>query len=94
MNQQTRDGREMFLIANCVNLLRVGRLGRLGDALAARWFALEQAQLDQNWSAAKRLELYSPEHLTAAGPAITLAARKYSNLMDKVAAADDHKPRP
>ena len=94
MNQQTRDGREMFLIANCVDLLRVGRLGRLGDALAARWFALEQAQLDQNWSAAKHLELYSPEHLTAAGPAITLAARKYSKLMDKVAAADDHKPRP
>ena len=94
VNQQTRDGREMFLIANCVDLLRVGRLGRLGDALAARWFALEQAQLDQNWSAAKHLELYSPEHLTAAGPAITLAARKYSKLMDKVAAADDHKPRP
>ena len=93
VSQQTRDGRELFLIANCIDLLRVGRLGRLGDALAARWFALEQAQLDQGWSAAKHLELYSPEHLTAAGPAITLAARKYSKLMDKVAATDEKKTK-
>ena len=53
VSSQTRDGRELFLIANCIDLLRVGRLGRLGDALAARWLALEQAGLDQNWSAAR-----------------------------------------
>ena len=53
VNAQNRDGREMFLLANCMDLLRIGRLGRLGDALAARWLALEQAGLDQNWTAAR-----------------------------------------
>ncbi|CAK9061007.1 unnamed protein product [Durusdinium trenchii] len=88
VSSQTRDGRELFLIANCIDLLRVGRLGRLGDALAARWLALEQAGLDQNWSAARHLEIFSPDHATAAGPAVTLAARKFSKLMEKVTDQD------
>ena len=91
VNQQSRDGRELYLLANCIDLLRVGRLARLGDALAARWLALEQASLDQGWSAARHLELYSPEHQTAAGSAVTLAARKFGRLMEKVTAADDKK---
>lgn len=92
VSSQTRDGRELFLIANCIDLLRVGRLGRLGDALAARWLALEQAGLDQNWSAARHLEIFSPDHATAAGPAVTLAARKFSKLMEKVT-DQDSRPR-
>ena len=91
VNQQSRDGRELYLLANCIDLLRVGRLARLGDALAARWLALEQASLDQGWSAARHLELYSPEHQTAAGSAVTLAARKFGRLMEKVTAVDDKK---
>ena len=91
VSQQSRDGRELYLLANCIDLLRVGRLARLGDALAARWLALEQASLDQGSSAAKHLELYSPEHQTAAGSAVTLAARKFGRLMEKVTAADEKK---
>ena len=93
VNAQNRDGREMFLLANCMDLLRIGRLGRLGDALAARWLALEQAGLDQNWTAARHLEIFSPDHTTAAGPAVTLAARKLSRLMDKVTAKEGRPPR-
>ena len=88
-SQQSRDGRETYLLANVIDLLRVGRLAKLGDALAARWLAIEQASLDQQWSAARHLELYSPDQTSAAGQAITLAARKFSKMMERVTQPDD-----
>ncbi|CAK9104456.1 unnamed protein product [Durusdinium trenchii] len=92
-SQQSRDGRETYLLANVIDLLRVGRLAKLGDALAARWLAIEQASLDQQWSAARHLELYSPDQTSAAGPAITLAARKFSKTMERVTQPDEARGR-
>ena len=92
-SQQSRDGRETYLLANVIDLLRVGRLAKLGDALAARWLAIEQASLDQQWSAARHLELYSPDQTSAAGPAITLAARKFSKMMERVTQPDEARGR-
>ena len=88
-SQQGRDGRELFLLANALDLLRIGRLGKVGDALAARFLAIEQACLDQQWSAARHLELFSPDHTSAAGPAITLAARKFNKMMEKVSKPEE-----
>eukprot|EP00438_Fugacium_kawagutii_P033475 Skav230628 [mRNA] locus=scaffold1673:177569:180303:+ [translate_table: standard] len=88
----TRDGREMYLIAVCLDFLRTGGLAKLGDALAGRFMALHQATLDQSWDAARNLELFTPELNSAAGSQITLAARRHSRVMERVAGTDYRRP--
>lgn len=79
----SRDGRELFLLANLIDLLRTGALAQLGDGLAARFLAIQQATLDGQWQAARYLEIFNPEVLTAAGAAMTLAARRHAKIVDK-----------
>lgn len=87
----SRDGRELFLISTCVDQLRTGQLALLGDALASRFFALHQASLDGNWNAARNLEIHTPELLSAAGPQLTIAARRHGKLLEKVKSPGEGK---
>ena len=80
----SRDGREMYLLSMVIDLLRVGQLERVGDALAARFLALHQAHLDNGWDAARNLEIFAPEMLSAAGSQLTLRARKHSRMLERV----------
>eukprot|EP00438_Fugacium_kawagutii_P009087 Skav200016 [mRNA] locus=scaffold1611:39051:40025:+ [translate_table: standard] len=91
INALSRDGREMYLLAHVIDQLRMGALGKVGDALAGRFLALHQACIDQSWDAARNLELYTPELTSAAGSQVTLAARKHSRLMDRV--TGQYEPR-
>ena len=89
----TRDGRELFLLANLIDLLRTGQLARLGDGMASRFLALQQASLDGHWNAARHLEIHTPELQTAAGAAMTLAARRHAKIVDKAKGLDSYKER-
>lgn len=84
VNALSRDGREMCLLAICLDQLRVGRLAELGDGLASRFLALHQASIDGSWDGARNLEIHTPEMLSAAGPQVTIAARRHSRLLDRV----------
>lgn len=64
--------------------LRLGQLDKVADCIAARFLALHQAHLDGHWDAARNLEIYCPEVLSAAGAEVTLRARKHSRMLDKV----------
>ena len=81
---QQRELREMFSLAATLDLLRRGDIARVGDSLAARFMALHQALLDQNWGTARHMELHAMEETSAGSPSIVLASRKHSKLVDKV----------
>lgn len=76
--------RELHHLAVTMDTLRKGDIARTGDSLAARFMAIHQSLLDQNWSAAKHLELYPMEEATAATSSVILATRKHSRLVAKM----------
>ncbi len=82
--QYQRELREMYSLAATLDLLRIGDVGRVGDSLAARFMALHQFMLDANWNTARYMELHSMEDSNAATPAVILASRKHSRLVDRV----------
>ena len=89
----SRDGRELFLLANLIDLLRMGQLALLGDGLASRFLAIQQAQIDSNWIAARHLEIFTPEVMTAAGASMTLEARRHARLVDKAKGIQSNRSR-
>ena len=76
--------REMHHLGHCVDHLRNGELDALGDALASRFIALHQSALDGSWIAAKQMEMYPLDDVSAAGSALVLSARKHARLAAKV----------
>ena len=84
----SRDGRELYLLAVLLDLLRSGQLERLADGMSARFMALQTAVMDGSWAAARHLEVYTPDQATPGGPAITLAARKHAKVLEKVKGSD------
>ena len=76
--------RELHHLAVTMDTLRRGDIARTGDSLAARFMAIHQSMLDQNWSAARHLELYPMEEATAASSSVILATRKHSKLVAKM----------
>ena len=85
----SRDGRELYLIAVLLDLLRGGQLERLADGLAARFLALQTAVADGHWGAARHLEIYTPDQASPGGPAVTLAARRHAKVLEKVKGHDN-----
>ena len=75
--------REMYHLAVCMDLLRMGKLSSVGDALAARFLCLHQSVLDGNWSAARHMELYPLEDASAAGTSLILRTRRHAKLAAK-----------
>ena len=86
--QCQRELREMFSLAATMDLLRKGDVARVGDSLAARFMALHQSMLDQNWYTAKHMELHSMDDANAATSSLVLASRKHSRLVEKVQGRD------
>ena len=93
VNSSSRDGRELYLIAVLLDLLRVGSLDRLGDGLSARFLALQQAQIDGHWNAARHFEIFTADISTAAGPALTLEARRHARMMEKARGMEAQRGR-
>ena len=83
-HQNLRELREMHSLAATLDLLRTGDIARVGDSLAARFMALHQSMLDQNWGTARFMELHSMDEGGAATPSLVLASRKHSRLVDRV----------
>lgn len=75
--------REMFLIATVLDLLRKGHLSQVGDALAARFFALHQSQIDGHWQAAKHLEIHALDEATSTTTAVLLQTRRHAKMAAK-----------
>ena len=90
---QSRDGREMYLIAVLLDLLRSGQLDKVADGLAARFMALQTAVIDGGWQAARHLEIYTPDIAMPGGPSVTLAARKHAKVLEKVQGKDSRSDR-
>ena len=80
--------REMHHLATAIDLLRQGRLGLLGDTLAARFLCLHQSILDGNWSAAKHLEIFPMEESSATSAGLLLRTRKHARLAAKAQGQD------
>ena len=76
--------REMYTLGSALDLLRAGDLPRLGDALSARFIAIHQALIDQNWQTARHMELFPLEDSSAASASLVLASRKHQKLVERV----------
>lgn len=62
-----------------------GRGTSQGDALAARFMALHQSLLDQNWTTARHMEIFPMQETSAVGPSLVLATRKHSRAPTRLA---------
>lgn len=83
-NTYLKEMREMHHIAAVLDTIRKGDISRAADALAARFMALHQSMLDQNWATARHMEIFPMQETSAVGPSLVLATRKHSRLVDKV----------
>ena len=79
-----REMREMHHLASVMDALRRGEIAKVGDALAARFMAIHQSLLDQNWSTARFMEIFPLEDASAASSSLVLATRKHTKLVAKV----------
>ena len=75
--------RELYSLAQAIDLLRQGRLPEAGDALAARFIAVHTALSEGGWQTAAQLELHPLEPVQSASTATMLMAQKHRRLVQK-----------
>ena len=75
--------RELYSLAQAIDLLRQGRLPEAGDALAARFIAVHTALSDGGWQTASQLELHPLEPVQSTSTATMLLAQKHRRLVQK-----------
>ena len=75
--------RELYALAQAIDLLRVGKLAETGDALASRFVAVHTALNEGSWSTASQLELYPLENTQSASTATMLQAQRHKKLVLK-----------
>lgn len=80
---QLREMRELYLMANIIDMVRSGEVLKAMDMAAARFFSLEQALQDGGWEVARHLEIAVPEESSITGPAMALEAMKYGKMIEK-----------
>eukprot|EP00435_Cladocopium_sp_Y103_P061624 s1948_g23.t1 len=85
----SRDMKELNHLSICLDELRAGELGKLGDSLASRFLALHTAVNEGNWRAAQYLEIHPLEVTQGAPPALLLEARKHGRLVQKAQGGED-----
>ena len=78
----SRDMKELHHLAICLDELRSGRLGALGDSLASR-LAIHSAVNEGGWKAAQFLELHPLEPTQSAPTSLLLQARKHAHVVAK-----------
>ena len=79
-----REMREMHHLSHVMDALRRGERAKVGDALAARFMAIHQSLLDQNWATAKFMEIFPLEEASAASSSMVLATRKHTKMVAKM----------
>ena len=75
--------RELYALAQAIDLLRMGRLAETADALASRFVAVHTAMSDGNWQTAAQLELFPLEQVQSASTSVMLQAQKHRRLLWK-----------
>ena len=75
--------RELYALAQAIDLLRVGKLAETGDALASRFVAVHTALNEGSWATASQLELYPLENVQSASTATMLQAQRHKKLVLK-----------
>ena len=75
--------RELYALAQAIDLLRVGKLAETGDALASRFVAVHTALNEGSWATASQLELYPLENTQSASTATMLQAQRHKKLVLK-----------
>ena len=90
----SRDMKEMNHLAVCLDELRAGELGKLGDSLASRFLAIHTAVNDGSWRAAQYLELHPLEPTQGAPTSLLLEARRHGKLVNKSLGTEEwRRPR-
>ena len=75
--------RELYALAQAIDLLRSGKLAETGDALASRFVAVHTALNEGSWATASQLELYPLENTQSASTATMLQAQRHKKLVLK-----------
>ena len=73
--------RELYALAQSIDLLRLGKLPETADALASRFVAVHTALTEGSWATASHLELYPLEPVASATTAMMLEAHKHRRLV-------------
>lgn len=85
----SRDMKELHHLAICLDELRSGRLGALGDSLASRFLAIHSAVNEGGWRAAQFLELHPLEPTQSAPTSLLLQAKKHAHVVAKSQGIDN-----
>jgi len=83
-NLGIRNEREMRTLAEGIDALLAGDLGRAGDILMQRFRACEVNVLDGDWSLAKHLELIPPHQITSVPMGMRQEMMREQNLANKI----------
>ena len=89
----SRDMKELHYLSICMDELRSGRLGALGDSLASRFLAVHSAVNEGGWRTAQHLELHPLEGAQSAPTPLLLQARRHSKLVAKSQGRDENEKR-
>eukprot|EP00435_Cladocopium_sp_Y103_P022245 s2158_g5.t1 len=82
LDPKSPDAKELALLCKALDVLRDGKLDRLGDLLAARLIAVDTATR-QGWSTAKHLEILNPDEEGTAPAHILLQAQKHGKQVER-----------
>eukprot|EP00438_Fugacium_kawagutii_P026039 Skav215411 [mRNA] locus=scaffold356:146656:153836:- [translate_table: standard] len=75
--------RELYALAQTMDLLRSGRLSETADALASRFIAVHTALTDGSWATASYLEMFPMEPVQSTTTATMLQAQKHRKMVMK-----------
>lgn len=87
----SRDMKELHYLSICIDELRSGKLGALGDSLASRFLAVHSAVNEGGWRTAQHLELHPLEGAQSAPTPLLLQARRHSRLIAKSQGGEDQE---
>eukprot|EP00435_Cladocopium_sp_Y103_P028113 s1612_g7.t1 len=73
--------RELYALAQAIDLLRMGKLPECADALASRFVAVHTALSEGTWTTAQHLELYPLEPVASASTSTMLEAHRHRRLV-------------
>ena len=88
-SSSSRDMKELNMLAVCLDELRGGELGKLGDSLASRFLAIHTAVNEGSWKSAQYLELHPLEPTQGAPTSLLLEAKKHEKLVNKSQGHED-----
>ena len=84
--------RDIYLMAQTLDLLRSGQIARACDHLAGHLMAMHQSLVDQGWGQAKYLEVIEGEEMGATTASILLETRRHAKASMKAEAPEAWVP--